>query len=56
MKKLLLRLPQPPVVFQNAAVHNDFEARLPGPARGLLVDYAFLHPYHLRALADGGSV
>ena len=52
----LPHLRQPPVVLQNAAVHHHFEARLFGPARGLFVDYPFLHPDHLRALADGGSV
>jgi hypothetical protein len=40
------------VVFQDAAVHHHFEARLPRPPRGLLM----VHPDRLRALAEGGLI
>src|ERR1035437_283898 len=47
-----LRQSQPAVILQNAAVHHHREARFRGAPRGVFVDYAFLHPDHLRALAN----
>src|ERR1035437_6235437 len=43
---------QPAVIFQNTAVHHHGEAGFHGAPRGVFVDHAFLHPDHLRALAN----
>ena len=39
------------MVLQNAAVHDHGQAGLLGPAGGLIVDHAFLHPDGLGAFA-----
>ena len=42
------------LLFEDAAIHHDFNPCRSGSLRGTFVDYAFLHPDDFGASTNGG--